>query len=499
MKKYRITQESIFSGEWFLREDNAPQIHGTLSWDLDRASLKLNGAFRPLRGPFYGYDGSTYAAVHGTTTESELVTLLQAMTVGSGFNIGPNGMRESETLVSSCIIVGAHVNPATEYSEVSSRIPGMQLWIGRSGVSRTVIDRQTGCNGSVVFQVEHLPEETIEITDIKAQIGWGFENYYSGDLMSEISVSISAHVTIRPLQPKTLDWYLEQFGKLTTLLSLISGSPMAQDHISAKVAQTDSDVQVLVSLRQPSCCEYKNQHEFYMLRNGMEIDLGSAFKKWIAAYDAIETPSQLALNVLNSKGLWPHVEFLSLMQALEGFHRAIHMGQYVSREEYEAVALSLNNAIPKNVKADLKDSLKARIRYGNEVSLRKRLDELVAPLSDVLRKPILGESGKIPRTWIDTRNYYTHWDENSRNSILQGRELHQAHVRIRHLLRVLYLRFVGIPESAIVRSLENGNSEAQYLIQINNEVYRKNNPGKDAGAFMHIMMNQPGPATKPSE
>lgn len=119
-------------------------------------------------------------------------------------------------------------------------------------------------------------------------------------------------------------------------------------------------------------------------------------------------PSQLALSVLSSDNLWLHVEFLSLMQALEGFHRATMPGLYTSEAEYEPVKQALNYAIPKVIGPDHKEALKSRIRYGNEVSLRKRVDALVGRLDLPVRKHILGGDGSVPRSWVVTRNYYTH-------------------------------------------------------------------------------------------
>ncbi|WP_423191407.1 HEPN domain-containing protein [Burkholderia multivorans] len=70
---------------------------------------------------------------------------------------------------------------------------------------------------------------------------------------------------------------------------------------------------------------------------------------------------------------------------------------------------------PNTVGSDHKEALKSRIRYGNEVSLRKRLDALISRLDLPLRKQILGNDGVVPRSWVVTRNYYTHWDNESRS------------------------------------------------------------------------------------
>src|ERR1700726_4954452 len=100
-------------------------------------------------------------------------------------------------------------------------------------------------------------------------------------------------------------------------------------------------------------------------------------------------------------------------------------------------------------------------------SLAKRLGELGARLCLPIRSVIFGPGGKVPRAWIDTRNYYTHWDEELRSNVLDGQGMVYAHLRMRHFLRALYLDLAGVPQSAILEALRNTSIESQYLIQIN--------------------------------
>lgn len=489
LSTHAIPDPVDFVGEWFLPDrEKSPLISGTLSWASQRASLKLNDSFTPLVGAVYGDEDHSYAAVHGTSTNSQYVTLLNAARAGSGFNFGAAGMRQSERLISSLVVVGDHVSPKTLYSEIRVRLPGLQIWIGRSGVRQTIIPKTDDSAFTVIYSIESLPEEVTAISSVSATLGWGLGWTGSGDLVSDISVKTSAYLSVRADHPQDLDWYFKQLGKVTTLLSFLASAPMSPDHITAKVFESAVEVEILIALREALYCPHKSAHDFYMLRNDMGADLGTVFSKWFELYDSIAMPSQLALSVFSSEKLWLHVEFLSLMQALEGFHRATMPGLYTSVEEYDSIRGELSNAIPKGVESAHREALKSRIKYGNEVSLRKRLDALVARVPLAIREQILGGDGSVPRSWVVTRNYYTHWDEASRDSILDGVEMHRAGVRMKHLLRVLYLDLVGIPFAAIAKALRNSCSESQYLVQLNNSAYRKKNPGDDSGAIMHISM-----------
>lgn len=111
-------------------------------------------------------------------------------------------------------------------------------------------------------------------------------------------------------------------------------------------------------------------------------------------------------------------EFLSHTQALEAYMRKKEdfKDLYMDVKEYETIKIELNEYI-KNSKMDddHKQSWESRIKFGNEVSLRKRLKDLIAYLNDY--DTINEIAGKKPNKFIEkvinNRNYYTHYDKNS--------------------------------------------------------------------------------------
>ncbi len=397
---------------------------------------------------------------------------------------GPAGRREPETLSSSWVILGAHVDSSTLYSKMQVRIPGLELWNGRSGIASSINATPDGM--SHTYRVNSVPEEKFAIDSSGMSFALGVGHEFQHAQSTEIAVTTSAYLRILTETPQSLDWFLSQLGKATTLLSFLAGTSMAPDQIRASIASDDRKVDILVALRQGKCCSYANSMDFFMLRARMQVDLGTVLCRWISAYESIETPSQLAQSVLLSDGLWPHVEFLSLLQALEGFHRATDTGLYMEKAAYETIRQTLSNAIPSELNSSHKESLKSRIKYGNEVSLRKRLDALVNRLDRPLRTLVLGGDGTVPRSWVETRNYFTHWDEASKSMALDGLGMYKAMIRMRHLLRALYLQMAGIPQDALVGCVTNTFRESQRLIHLNNAAFRAAHPGKPSTAIMHV-------------
>lgn len=71
-------------------------------------------------------------------------------------------------------------------------------------------------------------------------------------------------------------------------------------------------------------------------------------------------------------------QFLDLVYGLESFHRKIEGNSYMPKVEYaENVLPSLIQALPPDLKSSHRDSLKSRLSYGYEFSLRKRISDLI--------------------------------------------------------------------------------------------------------------------------
>jgi len=459
------------SGEWFLPEAPIRKIAGILRYTAARIELQLHESLTPLRQGKTIIDNRviTYPVVHGTTRDGEAVTLLTAHRAGWSFKFGSGGLRNPEKLISSFLLIGAHIPKDFLFHKMSFRVPGLQIWLSRPNIAYAVERQETTGSTINLYRVGGTSKETSRVLSINSNLDWYFSYESTSDQYTSIAVKVSAWTAVHPDSPQSLLWYFEQLDKITTMLTFLAGSPMSPDCIKVSIGEKHQDVSVMVTLRDMKLCPYNGLYEFFMPRNEMKVDITDAINRWFEAYPKLLMPIQLANSVLASDKLWLHVEFLSLMQALEGYHRALFDGNYMEEGNYESVKKTLVDAIPVCLGSDHKDSLRSRIRYGNQISLRRRLVELADGFSGKIRQAVFGGDGEIPRSWIDTRNYYTHWDEELSANVLDTQGMYNANVRLRHFLRILYLKILGIPTDAIIKSLSNISSSSQHLIQLNNK------------------------------
>lgn len=497
MALHPLNEYFTATGEWYLPEQPDRTITGTLTYTPGRIMLELQDSFAPLGGVIYGNEAVNFRRVCGHTRSGELFTLLAVTRVGMSINFFNRHLAQPDRLNVALAIIGAVTEDDPVLANVDCRVPGLAVWLSRPAITTNFADAGNGC--TMAFEVMPLPAETIHIPALSANIVFDVNTTAKPGPFA-LQVTSVGSWRLEPDTPQPLSWYLNQIPAVNAFLSLCAGVTMTPDCITLPASPGQERPSLLARRPPEEHCGITDLRFFFLSRGAFADHFEQGLARWFEHYPAFETTNGLAMSILASRTLWPHVEFLSVMQALEGFHRVRHGGLYMDKHAYEAVASTLSGAIPKEVGADHLTSLKSRIRYGNEISLSKRLTLLCEGLAKPLRTMLYGDSPKLLRRWIDTRNYYTHWDDALRDRILDGQNLIYAIARLRALLRVLYLDLMGIPQQTILQGLTGTNNEAQFLIQIRGIERRAQNPDDTSGAIMVVQRGKrPLPETQAND
>lgn len=94
-----------------------------------------------------------------------------------------------------------------------------------------------------------------------------------------------------------------------------------------------------------------------------------------------------------------------------------------------------------------------RLKYSNEPSLAMRLKEIFKEV-DFIISLNSGERKKIVKKIVDTRNYYTHFDESKKDLIMTTEELIYISKYILVILKVLIMKELGLDEAFIELQLK---------------------------------------------
>lgn len=200
-----------------------------------------------------------------------------------------------------------------------------------------------------------------------------------------------------------------------------------------------------------------------LLFNASDVcnQLSDILHKWFAASPTLKSAIYLYIDGMRQTGS-SEGRFLTLSQAFEAFSRATTPSEYMASEDYQEVRSKIIAAIPSEVAPDHRDSLKSRIKYGNEISLRKRLMKTFQSLPFEAIDCICHSHAEFVSGIVDTRNYLTHYSDELRSSALRGADLHWASEQLTMLTRILLLRELGIDIARIVEHVRGHSRLMQY-------------------------------------
>ena len=485
---YSLNDTIDIAGEWWDSEHTDPIIPGQLTFARNKGiELRVNQAFNPPHGAVRpGDPNPRYECIHGITVKGEAVTLIGAQQLGTSFNFGTGGVRQPGRIHARILVMGAHLPPQFSFPKISFRVPSLQVWLSQQVIAHQMRFDAENKLARQDYSLGRMPDEKFQIPAIASTISVHYSWSSNADAYSSVQLSVAAWFGIKPDTPQLVDWFLEQDDKLLTLVSFLASQVMVTDAIQAQIDDSNHRVSVLFASKEAATPKQKHPSDYFLSRSSISIPFSECCNKWFDVAQKVEKPAALTKSVMASDDLWLHMEFLSLVQALEGFHRSLHDGKYMEDTAYKAVRNELQNAIPESVSADHRAALKSRVRYGNQYSLRKRLGELEASLTEEIRRHVFGPTKSILTTWVDTRNYYTHWDEELKSNILESQEMYYANVRLAHFLRTLFGLLVGVPPSDIEAAFLGSSNSAQQLVQINIIARRAVDPSFVPHAIMTI-------------
>lgn len=383
MPRLPLHEELTRHGEWHQPGQHQALVPGTLTYSPARIRLELNHAFSAIEGDVSIADPiTTYPALHGSSTKGELLTLLRATRTSVGLSFGSAGVRQPETVTSSWLVVGAHVGPDELYGSVTFFVPGLAAWLSQTPIAHSLIHTEGDAGFSEHIVRTPQPPEITRVDKNSMSVRWGTGTTSTTNVFDRVQIDVLGWFEIVPDQPQALEWFFQQYTKLSAMLTIVAGESIPAESINLRFPNSKDRAELLVCMKAAKYCKLRHPGDFYFPRSFTQIPLSELVQHWFEEIDSVLVPTQLAVSTLNSSGLWLHVEFLSLIQVLEGFHRGRFAGEYMDSTEYDAVKMTLTAALPNGLSSDHKDSLRSRIRYGNQLSLTRRLAELANLLGD---------------------------------------------------------------------------------------------------------------------
>ncbi|MGE5579235.1 MAG: HEPN domain-containing protein [Bacillota bacterium] len=176
--------------------------------------------------------------------------------------------------------------------------------------------------------------------------------------------------------------------------------------------------------------------------SGLGTRAAKVFENWLINYEQYQPVYDLYFGTLYQSGMYITQEFLSLVQALEIYHRRFVSNEVVPNEEHVARLEKVLCAVPRNLRKWVMGCLK----YSNEPRLAQRLSQVFQAQSSIFK----GDNDvALAERIADTRNYLVHYDPKLEKKALSDQELLKVSARLRLALETVILGQLGFSNEDI--------------------------------------------------
>lgn len=397
--------------------------------------LKLGSALPSFRQPEY------QNSLHGFTAEGPctLFYVQSAATSGLTDETGQS-LAFREYRVGMCVFGLQMPDFETPFTgSVTFSYTGLHDWIARHPhVSTTehafVVTHQADL--PAVFDFSSLA--------IRCRVKLEIDRQFSRRRSGESETKHEARILVEPAEPRSLEWYLQVGYRLEHLFSLMLGTS-----IVLKGAEITSESKTGWLLRKTTHEAEKPDPSVWVRCS--DLQLIQVVLAWLEMPEEFRSLEDLVYSTLRQSSLFGQSEFLHLAQALESLHRLTDDASITERARFRGILDELRLVIERLCEnGDLAGRLNDSIQHANEPSFKVRTQRLLARLSEVHRKDLLGDETEFEKTLRHTRNHLTHPGIATKSKVLTSpREIFLFNQKLHALMRLLMLMHVGLPADLI--------------------------------------------------
>ncbi|MBW3596959.1 MAG: hypothetical protein KY475_06755 [Planctomycetes bacterium] len=452
-KKYSQYDCFTIPGHWWLPGEEK-KIAGELHYQRGRLELRLFGAFHKTKGtiPFdHSPEETEVAVVHGESFSLQPITGFNAFytswrSAEQNFLSTAPGRIGSAVLHVHAAIVGDHVLSLDDqrYTKCRIQLRNLEGWLDDRPFSTSDWSKdgwKTEYAKPAKRQFDLPPPfRSLEVVSSAQTNGVPPMNRYE--------VVHRANFVITPAEPRPMEWFADAVGKIERLLTLLAGKQMQTERQWLYTAG-DDDGSLLYCNR--SNIEQKADYgpsDFLFRYPDVAERFERILSNWVTQTEKIQHALDLYFSSLRQPGAFLETRFLPMIQALEVYARADDQQTYIDPTEYEKVRPRIEASIPHDIDKNLRAALIGKLKYGNEYSLRKRLNRLVKSMEADTVKLFCLNPGAFVGGVVDTRNYLTHYSDD-RGRVLQSTDLHWATIKLRTMFSLVLLKWAGLPEALI--------------------------------------------------
>lgn len=262
----------------------------------------------------------------------------------------------------------------------------------------------------------------------------------------EFTAHTESYVQIDFDEPTSIVKALYMFSHVENFFNFIFSTPHSTHiHQSTRTNKTKPDTTLYVVSpfqKKPYERDEKSSGSDMLFSLGDVTNNDDIFINWVSEYKRIQEVVD-TLILLRSTNVSEEMRFTTIINALEAVHR-----KYLNKKPQDDKVYSkrVDKIISEIADAEDKEFVSQKLEYGNEASLRSRLNDMYNIGKEYgIDKPTKTIRAKI----LETRNYYTHGDESKKDKILDYSDLIYANSLLGKYIKVLLLIKIGVKDDEL--------------------------------------------------
>jgi hypothetical protein len=467
-----MTNNFEIRGFWWLPEDESKKVPGVLDFVADKEiKLELMGSFYESPEQANKSEGPQFFRIILVESEGVKYTLLKSQEAKTKI-IDSNGTAFyiQSSIHCGYIIKGIHFLSLEDikFAQINVNFTYLEDWLN---------PRPFKWENMNTVKYVAPPERHIKIEKINSDVSIVSAQSTSNNFKT-FSMSFKSFFIIKPKsESKVIEWYEDVIGCLGNFLTLVIGKPVYPLAIEAFLPK-NYKIDIYFALNNILLDKEIHFSQMMISYNNLTSYLDKFLNNWFKYSDTLDPVYELFFGTYYAQ-LYVHFYFLSLIQAIEAFHRRIYedKGKYLFDVDYELLRISLTNSVPlkfpdgRNYPAGLRDALKNKIKYGNEYSLRTRLKQMSNDIWGPLDPLLYENKNKFNNYVVCTRNYLTHYENDPDCRVFRGKELININLVLQSIFLVTMLTHMGVPKLDAFRIVKRHNGRA--LAKALNEIFQE--------------------------
>lgn len=440
-----------YDGSWWLPEFPGRKISGKLNYKFgESATLSIDGIFGEKDKHEF------YQVILGDCKGNE-ITLVGCFR--THYNISTKLTKERREYKQSEFHVlymfkGFHFakREDIQFSRIKIKYSHLRDWLGEKVFD---FSKEEETEEEYVLKVKKPPTNEISLKNLNVSI-IGAVSFDTGPF--DDSYERTALIRVDTTEKTHFENLFRIIYHLKNFLSLVTGEAISILSITGEIPEKTDELPEQIEIYNSQTIGENNSKNYFTytptpveykdISDRMQFYLNN----WFEIINNFEPTYELYFRTMNTKSSIIS-EFLSLSQAIEAYTSRTSKNGIIDKDLFEQHALKLKEII-KNLPVESQPEFENKIKFMNRKSLRRMTKELCQSQKyNILFKVFIENEQEFIGKFVDTRNYYTHYDLEAKGRI-DVSELIFLTEKLRFMVRTILLRELGFEDKYLERIIK---------------------------------------------